>query len=612
MAGVLDNLVFPGHASSLDAITPVAYWVPGGTQFGIQVGANLIIVLAYLFIAALVVYVLRKRPDLGMNRTLIVCAAFLLISGIGRLLAGPGHGQSLGLLADAGITIAAVSAAAVALFALNLLPDILKLPSRAKLAGVISQLEHEITERQLAEEALRAAHSDLESRVLIRTAELYKRNRELYSEIIDHNRVEAALRETQLVLSSAQRLALSNAGFNRNKISSELLALLAESHPFPSSAIYRQDRRDGSFTCIAMHGMPCEGLSGFQCSTALLARVAKSGETITVACSSPNGDVDTADDERGAYVEALIVPVMYEERCLSILILAGTRRFAPSDVAFVESLRVQLGAAQHNLQLYADCKRMADQLHVRNLEIAEKNLQLEKSSRIKSEFVANMSHELRTPLNAILGFTGTLLMKLPGPLTAEQDKQLRTVQASARHLLSLINDLLDVEKIESGKLDITLEKVVLQTAIRDVFETMEPLAAQKNLEFRITMPQAPIMIQTDRRALSQIIINLLNNAIKFTESGQVSVRLSRRRAGTAGTVEVMVSDSGIGILPERQSHLFRAFTQLDASSTRRFDGTGLGLYLSQRLAGLVGGNLRCKSVFGKGSVFTLALPLQPS
>ena len=126
------------------------------------------------------------------------------------------------------------------------------------------------------------------------------------------------------------------------------------------------------------------------------------------------------------------------------------------------------------------------------------------------------------------------------------------------------------------------------------------------------MPQAPIMIHTDRRALSQIIINLLNNAIKFTESGQVSVRLSRRRAGTAGTVEVVVSDSGIGILPERQSHLFRAFTQLDASSTRRFDGTGLGLYLSQRLAGLVGGDLRCKSVFGKGSVITLALPVQPS
>ena len=607
MAGVLDNFVGQGRAA-LDAAVPAAPWIPSE----LLLGANLVIVLAYLFVAGLVIYVVRKRPDFGIDRTLIAFAAFLMISGVGRMLSGLARTPSLTWLADTGVLIVAVAASASALFILKVLPAVLKAPSRAKLVEVISQLEHEIAGRRLAEDGMRTAHADLESRVLARTAELCNRNRELYTEIIDHHRVEAALRETQLVLSSAQRLALSNAGFNRAKISSDLLALLAESHPFPTSAMYRQDRRDGSFVCIAMHGMPCDDLSGFRFADALLTRAADGGKTLTVPCTSMHADPGTADDESARYVEALIVPVMYEERCMSILILAGTRRFAPSDVAFVESLRVQLGAAQHNLQLYADCKRMADQLHVRNREIAEKNLQLEESSRTKSEFVANMSHELRTPLNAVLGFTGTLLMRLPGPLTAEQDKQLRTVQASARHLLSLINDLLDVEKIESGKLDITLEKVVLQSAIRDVFETLEPLAAQKNLEFRITMPQAPITIQTDRRAISQIIINLLNNAIKFTESGEVSVKLSRRRAGSAGTVEVVVSDSGIGILPERQSHLFRAFTQLDAGSTRRFDGTGLGLYLSQRLAGLVGGDLRCKSVFGKGSVFTLALPVQQS
>ena len=124
----------------------------------------------------------------------------------------------------------------------------------------------------------------------------------------------------------------------------------------------------------------------------------------------------------------------------------------------------------------------------------------------------------------------------------------------------------------------------MQTAIREVFDTLEPLAAQKRLEFRLAMPQTPIVIHTDRRALCQIVINLLNNAIKFTEAGEISIRLSRRRAGPAGTVEVVVADSGIGIPPERQSYLFRAFTQLDASSTRRFDGTGLGLYLARELA----------------------------
>ena len=125
----------------------------------------------------------------------------------------------------------------------------------------------------------------------------------------------------------------------------------------------------------------------------------------------------------------------------------------------------------------------------------------------------------------------------------------------------------------------------------------------------MAFPKVDIRIQTDRRALSQVLINLLNNAIKFTESGHVSLQLTRRRAGNLGTVAVVVSDTGIGILPERQGQLFQAFTQLDASSTRSFDGSGLGLYLSRRLATLVGGHLNCKSEYGKGSVFTLALPV---
>jgi signal transduction histidine kinase len=221
-----------------------------------------------------------------------------------------------------------------------------------------------------------------------------------------------------------------------------------------------------------------------------------------------------------------------------------------------------------------------------------------------------MSHELRTPLNAILGFTGTLLMQLPGPLNADQEKQLGTIQSSARHLLSLINDLLDVEKIESGKFQVQLEEVVLQSLIHEVFETLQPLAAQKKLGFKLSLPKADIRVLTDRRAVHQMLINLLNNAIKFTEHGQVSLQVSRRRTGASGTVELLVADTGIGIKPELQGQLFQAFTQLDGTSTRNFHGTGLGLYLSRRLATLVGGNLHCESQYGKGSVFTLALPVQ--
>ncbi len=351
--------------------------------------------------------------------------------------------------------------------------------------------------------------------------------------------------------------------------------------------------------------MPNDGLSTFNFAEGVLAQVAASGRTTTLACRDFTG-LQGNDSE--PLVEALIVPVMFEDKCLSILVLAGTRRFEPREVAFVESLRVQLGVAQHNLLLYVDSKRLANELHLRNIEIAQKNLQLEDVSRTKSEFVANMSHELRTPLNAVLGFTGTLLMRLPGPLTNDQDKQLRTIQSSARHLLSLINDLLDVEKIESGKMAVHLERVVLQSVIRDVFDTLQPQAAQKGLEFRMSLPQVDIALDTDRRALSQILLNLLNNAIKFTETGHVAVRLSRRRTGGFGTVELIVSDTGIGIAPERQTLLFQPFTQLDAGANRRFDGTGLGLYLSRRLAVMIGAELQCKSTYGKGSIFTLALP----
>ena len=169
-------------------------------------------------------------------------------------------------------------------------------------------------------------------------------------------------------------------------------------------------------------------------------------------------------------------------------------------------------------------KRIERSLH-------EKNLQLENANISKDRFLAGMSHELRTPLNAIIGFTGILLMKLPGPLTVDQDKQLKTIQSSARHLLSLINDLLDLAKIESGKMAHNIEPVACQSVLADLLETLRPQAEQKGLAFRQELLADDIVIQTDRRALSQIVINLVNNAIKFTAKGEVLVRLEPRLDG---------------------------------------------------------------------------------
>lgn len=239
----------------------------------------------------------------------------------------------------------------------------------------------------------------------------------------------------------------------------------------------------------------------------------------------------------------------------------------------------------------------------------EKNLELEQANLAKDRFLASMSHELRTPLNAVIGFTGTLLMKLPGPLTVDQEKQLRTIQASARHLLSLINDLLDLARIESGKMEMHRKPVSCRRVVHHLVETLGPLASVKGLQFNIDLAAEELVVDTDERALSQILINLINNAIKFTRQGSITVTLRSVDAGDDRYARIDVVDTGVGIKEEDQAKLFQAFTQLDASSTRRFEGTGLGLYLSQKLASLIGGKLSFTSNFGVGSSFSLLLPI---
>ncbi|MBX3027845.1 PAS domain S-box protein [bacterium] len=231
----------------------------------------------------------------------------------------------------------------------------------------------------------------------------------------------------------------------------------------------------------------------------------------------------------------------------------------------------------------------------------EKNIELERANRAKDLFLATMSHELRTPLNAVIGFTGTLLMRLPGPLTDDQERQLLTVQGSARHLLSLINDLLDLAKIEAGKLELQIEAVSCREVLQSLAETARPLAAAKGLACELRMPAGDVFLRTDRRALCQIVMNLVSNAIKFTDSGHVAITAERVGAG----VTIHVADTGIGIDPEEIGRLFEAFQRL--GDRRRREGTGLGLYLSRKLAELLGGRIDVKSTQGRGSRFSLRL-----
>ncbi len=247
-----------------------------------------------------------------------------------------------------------------------------------------------------------------------------------------------------------------------------------------------------------------------------------------------------------------------------------------------------------------DRKSLVEQLRAKNIE-------LEKVSLAKDHFLASMSHELRTPLNAIIGFTGTLLMKLPGPLNANQEKQLTTVKNSAKHLLSLINDLLDLTKIESGKVELQLEKVSCDEIINDVITSLTPIAESKKIDLQAKIPSVKIYAETDRRALTQILINLTNNALKFTEQGRVEINIDIRIIDNTEYAAINVTDSGIGIKQEDVEKLFKAFEQVKIPG-KVIEGTGLGLHLSQKLATLINGKIEFSSKYGEGSTFSILIP----
>jgi PAS domain S-box-containing protein len=239
--------------------------------------------------------------------------------------------------------------------------------------------------------------------------------------------------------------------------------------------------------------------------------------------------------------------------------------------------------------------------------LQEKNVELVNVNLAKNQFLANMSHELRTPLNAIIGFTGTMLMKLPGPLTVEQEKQLRTVQSSARHLLQLINDVLDLSKVEVGKLELFPESFPLPRAVDEVCAVIAPLARAKDILVRKAIGADLELVTPDQQKFKQTLLNLLTNAVKFTEAGgQVTIVGELQ---DPGWFRLQIRDTGIGIRPQDLDKLFIEFQQLDHSAARSTEGTGLGLALTRKLIELHGGSIQVDSVLGQGSTFTVLLPM---
>lgn len=252
----------------------------------------------------------------------------------------------------------------------------------------------------------------------------------------------------------------------------------------------------------------------------------------------------------------------------------------------------------------------AEELAAANERLSEMAVQLRHALREKDAFLAGMSHELRTPLSSIVGFTDTLLMGLHGSLNADQKRHLQTIQRSSEHLLSLINDLLDLSKIAAGPIEMRPEPLDCRDVLDEIVSVSAPLAASKQLGLTALAPESELIVRADRRGLRQILLNLVSNAIKFTERGAVELRC--RAADENGNPCAIweVADTGEGLCAEDLEKLFRPFVQL-APDLNQPRGTGLGLHLSLKLAQQMHGTLRVESRMREGSTFSLVLPLSP-
>jgi len=300
--------------------------------------------------------------------------------------------------------------------------------------------------------------------------------------------------------------------------------------------------------------------------------------------------------ERAGFRTLLGVPLLREAIPIGVLHLYRTvvRPFTNKQIELVETFADQAVIAIENVRLFD--------------EIQDKSRQLELANRHKSQFLASMSHELRTPLNAIIGLSEMMVTNAPRFGTDKAAEPLRRVHRAGTHLLGLINQVLDLSKIEAGKLELSPESVNLAALIDEVVGTARQLAEQNKNRLVVEAQEKLGALTIDPMRLKQILLNLLSNACKFTKQGEVKLRVSKVAVDGRNWIEFAVADTGIGMTAEQQAKLFEEFTQADSSTAQRYGGTGLGLAITRKLARMMGGGVTVASEPGKGSVFTVRLP----
>ncbi len=441
-------------------------------------------------------------------------------------------------------------------------------------------IKHLFGELSESKDKLEDYSRTLEEKVEVRTRELARSVEELQ-----------ALGEVSQAVSSTLDL---------KKVLATIVAHAVELSETESGAIYEFDEANEQFELRATHRMSEELIRAIRQSPVHLgetalgrAGVKREAVQIPDILEEPNYPLRQII-ERDGLRALLAVPLLREDRLIGGLVVRrrAVGQFAKETVDLLQNFATQSALAIQNARLFR--------------EIEEKGQELAIASKHKSEFLANMSHELRTPLNAILGYTELILDKIYGNVPEQIQEVLERVEQNGRHLLSLINDVLDLSKIEAGQLTLSLNDYSMKEVVQTVVTAVESLAAEKNLELKVRISPEVDCGKGDEQRISQVLMNLVGNAIKFTEAGEVEVEAT----ASNDIFLVSVSDTGPGLSEGDQQRIFEEFHQVDASSTRKKGGTGLGLSIAKRIVEMHGGRIWVESTLGKGSTFSFTLPVR--
>jgi len=474
---------------------------------------------------------------------------------------------------------------------------------------------------------LRESYANLEQKVADRTRELEIVNNELR----EQQKTEIAYNEIVTIINSLA---------GTEKVLQECLCKIAAFTESQAGVVYLYDEGMRLLRMAAGYAVgnnDCAGIEICELGAGIPGQVALEKRTI-VTGNIPDDTIFKIKHGIGESIPKSIgsFPILLQDKVLGVLVLASLRNYSSEMVEFITTATGQLAVAISNLQAYQLIQRQADELQKKGETLAMQNEELQSQSeelqcqteelrlqqkileenareieaanQAKSEFLANMSHELRTPLTSIIGFSEMLEDQSFGELNAKQKKYVHNIHTSGEHLLCLVNDILDLSKIEAGKMELQYEEFSVNGILKEIETVLKTALGKKGLSFNEEIGERPIVINADKQKFKQIMLNLLSNAIKFTPSGG-KIAVTVKLAGEL--VQISVTDTGIGIKPEYHDRIFEKFQQVDSKSSREYAGTGLGLTLTKKFVELHNGRIWVESELGKGSTFTFTIPVRP-